>query len=69
MTEKRSYLPLSGMDLPRFAGIPTFMRLPHVPLEQADEVQIGLIGVPWDGGTTNRRVRATARGSCATTRP
>ena len=54
MTEKRSYLPLSGMDLPRFAGIPTFMRLPHVPLEQADEVQIGLIGVPWDGGTTNR---------------
>ena len=54
MTEPRSYLPLSGMDLPRFAGIPTFMRLPHVPVEQADEVQIGLIGVPWDGGTTNR---------------
>ena len=54
MTEPRSYLPLSGMELPRFAGIPTFMRLPHVPVEQADEVQIGLIGVPWDGGTTNR---------------
>ena len=54
MRERRSYLPLSGMDLPRFAGIPTFMRLPHVPLEEADEVQIGLIGVPWDGGTTNR---------------
>ena len=35
MTETRSYLPLSGMDLPRFAGIPTFMRLPHVPLEEA----------------------------------
>lgn len=54
MAERRSYLPLSGMDLPRFAGIPTFMRLPHLPVEQADEVQIGLIGVPWDGGTTNR---------------
>ena len=54
MTEPRSYLPLSGMDLPRFAGIPTFMRLPHLSLEQAQEVQIGLIGVPWDGGTTNR---------------
>lgn len=53
MTE-RSYLPLSGMDLPRFAGIPTFMRLPHVPVEAAAEVQIGLIGVPWDAGTTNR---------------
>ena len=50
----RSYLPLSGMDLPRYAGIPTFMRLPHVPVQEADDVQIGLIGVPWDGGTTNR---------------
>ncbi len=35
MTEPRSYLPLSGMDLPRFAGIPTFMRLPHVPVDEA----------------------------------
>lgn len=48
------FLPQSGMDLPRFAGIPTFMRLPHRPLEQAHGVEIGLIGVPWDGGTTNR---------------
>jgi guanidinopropionase len=42
------------MDLPRFAGIPTFMRLPHLSLEEAADVEIGLIGVPWDGGTTNR---------------
>jgi guanidinopropionase len=54
MAEPRSYLPVSGMELPRFAGIPTFMRLPHVPIEAAGDVQIGLIGVPWDGGTTNR---------------
>ena len=54
MDDARSYLPLSGMDLPRFAGIPTFMRLPHVPVGEADEVQIGIVGVPWDGGTTNR---------------
>lgn len=46
--------PISGMDVPRFAGIATFMRLPHVPLEDADDIDIGLIGVPWDGGTTNR---------------
>ena len=52
--EPGSWLPLSGMELPRFAGIPTFMRLRHVPVEAADEVQIGLVGVPWDGGTTNR---------------
>ena len=50
----QQWLPLSGMELPRYAGIPTFMRLPHRPLEDAGEVQIGLIGVPWDGGTTNR---------------
>lgn len=48
--------PLSGMDLPRFAGVPTFMRLPSVPLDhpRIDDVDIGLIGIPWDGGTTNR---------------
>lgn len=51
---ERSWLPLSGMELPRFAGIPTFMRLPHVPLDEADAVQIGIVGVPWDAGTTNR---------------
>ena len=54
MSETRSYLPMSGMELPRFAGIPTFMRLPHIPLEDADEVEIGIVGVPWDAGTTNR---------------
>ncbi len=49
-----SYKPISGDDLPRFAGIATFMRLPHVAPADANEVDIGLIGVPWDGGTTNR---------------
>jgi guanidinopropionase len=54
MEGQRSFLPMSGMDLPRFAGIPTFMRLPHLALEDAAEVEIALVGVPWDGGTTNR---------------
>ncbi len=50
------YTPVSGFELPRFAGIPTFMRLPYVPLEdpRLTEVEIGLIGIPWDSGTTNR---------------
>ena len=52
--EANRYQPVSGMEVPRFAGIATFMRLPHVPLEDAGNVDIGLIGVPWDGGTTNR---------------
>ncbi len=44
--------PLSGYVFPRFGGIATFMRLPHT--EDPSGVDIGLIGVPWDGGTTNR---------------
>jgi guanidinopropionase len=50
------FTPVSGMDLPRFAGIPTFMRLPHVPADhpRAGEVQIGLVGLPWDGSVSNR---------------
>ncbi len=53
-TKPDSYKPISGNDLPRFAGIATFMRLPYVAPVDADEVDIALIGVPWDGGTTNR---------------
>jgi guanidinopropionase len=54
--DKDFFTPVSGLDLPRFAGISTFMRLPHVPMDHPrfSEVQIGLIGAPWDGGTTNR---------------
>ena len=50
------FRPVSGFDLPRFAGVPSFMRLPHVPFDHPRfaEVEIGLIGAPWDGGTTNR---------------
>ena len=37
---------------PRYTGIPTFMRLPHQgPGEHAD---IAIVGVPYDGGVTNR---------------
>lgn len=50
------FTPISGFDLPRFAGVPTFMRLPHVDFDhpRLRDVDIGLIGAPWDGGTTNR---------------
>ena len=52
----KSFQPVSGFDLPRFAGVPTFMRLPNVNLDDTEisEVQIGIIGAPWDTGTTNR---------------
>jgi len=44
--------PLDAAQVPRFAGLPTFMRLPA--FTHPAEVDIALIGVPWDGGTTNR---------------
>ena len=48
--------PVSGFDVPRYAGVPTFMRLPHLGLDdpRLSDVQVGLIGTPWDSGTTNR---------------
>ncbi|MEP3391438.1 MAG: agmatinase [Litoreibacter sp.] len=50
------FQPVSGIDLPRFAGVPSFMRLPHLsPIDpRYADVQIGIVGIPWDSGTTNR---------------
>ena len=50
--EPQSFKPVSGNVMPRFSGIATFMRLPH--LTDPVGIDVGLIGVPWDGGTTNR---------------
>ena len=46
--------PMSGLVTPRFGGVATFNRLPHVPLDDAVDIDIGIVGIPWDGGTTNR---------------
>ncbi|MGU9961405.1 MAG: agmatinase [Candidatus Puniceispirillales bacterium WSBS_2018_MAG_OTU23] len=56
MPNKDFFEPISGAVMPRFAGIPSFMRLPIMDFDhpRIDEVDIGIIGVPWDGGTTNR---------------
>jgi guanidinopropionase len=55
VSENRTFhQPISGMDIPRYAGPVTFMRLPQVAIEAAHDIDIGIIGVPWDGGTTNR---------------
>ncbi len=37
---------------PRYTGIPTFFRCPYS--EDLKQVDIGVIGVPFDGGVTNR---------------
>lgn len=50
------FQPISGITTPRFAGMPTFMRLPFVEManEMANDTDIGIVGVPFDGGTSNR---------------
>jgi guanidinopropionase len=42
--------PVSSKKVPRFSGICTFLRLPHV--EEPTGVDIAIIGVPFDGGQT-----------------
>ena len=50
------FRPVSAFDVPRYAGPASFMRLPLVDIDAAAAaaVEIGILGVPWDGGTTNR---------------
>lgn len=45
-------MPVSAMEYPRFAGVPTFMRLPHIP--DAKRLDVALVGVPFDGGVSYR---------------
>ena len=46
------YRPTSGLDSPRFVGIRTFMRLPHVTdVSQCDAF---IVGIPFDTGATFR---------------
>ncbi len=44
------------MVRPRYTGLASFMRTPYRAIDQGgwDGVEIGLIGVPFDGGVTNR---------------
>lgn len=46
-----TFEPLDSGAVPRYAGIPTFMRLPYA---SPAEVDIALLGIPFDGGVTNR---------------
>ena len=52
MTEKVFYEPLGGNDMPRFGGPGTFMRLPAVEIDS--HLDVGILGVPLDIGTSNR---------------
>jgi agmatinase len=44
--------PTDALEYARFTGIPTFCRLPNIT--DPEELDIAIIGVPFDGGTTYR---------------
>jgi agmatinase len=44
--------PVDALVHARSAGIATFMRLPHIT--EPDELDVALLGIPFDGGTTYR---------------
>src|SRR5947199_2796072 len=44
--------PTDALTYARFTGVSTFMRLPHIT--DPEELEVALIGVPFDGGTTYR---------------
>ena len=52
MSEKKRYQPVDAMAFPRFEGIRTFMRLPHVT--DLTDVDFAIVGVPFDTGGTYR---------------
>jgi len=44
--------PTDALTYARFTGVPTFLRLPHIT--DPEELEVALVGVPFDGGTTYR---------------
>jgi agmatinase len=46
------FQPVDAREMPRFAGIKTFMRLPHVT--GTDGVDVAAVGIPFDTGTSFR---------------
>jgi agmatinase len=48
----KGYGPVDAMELPRFSGIRTFMRLPHV--RDLAGVDFAVVGAPFDTGSTYR---------------
>jgi agmatinase len=52
-TERRSIVgPVDGTVVPRFAGAPTFARLPRV--DEVSDFDVAVLGAPFDGGVSFR---------------
>lgn len=53
MAAYKKHHPPSAMEFPRYSGIRSFMRLPHVT-DLSQDVDIAIVGVPFDTGGTYR---------------
>ena len=52
---KKPIQPVSGTEVPRYAGPSTFARLPE--LRDVESCDVAIVGVPFDSGTVIDRVR------------
>ncbi|WP_085028854.1 agmatinase [Ensifer aridi] len=50
----KAFAPLDVNKTPRFAEVATFMRTRSIPMDQAGDVDVGIVGVPFDLGTNYR---------------
>jgi len=48
----KKYTPITPQQLPKFAGIKTYMRLPH--RRTTEGIDFVVAGIPWDGATSYR---------------
>lgn len=53
-TEIADFAPADVNKMPRFAGIASFMRSRIIAMEEAEAIDVGIIGVPFDLGTMYR---------------
>jgi agmatinase len=44
--------PVDATQVPRFAGPPTFARLPRI--DEVQRAEVAVVGVPFDGGVSYR---------------
>jgi len=51
-TENQTILPVSGTEVPRYAGPSTFARLPE--LRDVSRCDVAILGIPFDAGTSYR---------------
>lgn len=48
----KKYIPINSLEVPRFAEIKTFMRLPNV--KTTEDIDYAIVGIPFDTATTYR---------------